>query len=477
MNRVGSLRNIIINKITYEVCKSFNHTSLCVDLGLDFHLKLCPLFADACERVELFENIDQRIAHWESDHPNTRLGWGDCAWIVGGGLLKWQRFKSKYESKLPPPEVNSKKRKTWSLQEIKEFVAKNDLDDIKAVQVQVWTAFRAKVEQNESKWSQETAELLDLPIEECSLEELRKLNAFQVNEKVKSWVTPIVCCHVPKHLDADCDDTWGFVKIQSNRKWLEEFGIDRPCELFGYREFDEHETWEVLKDIVDEYSSDEDDDSAIVTNRNSLPTMLAVSTMQIVQILELTLRLHTSSWMALAEDVSKYQLSKFIELYKLAYSLENDAVIEIIATPNCSVQELHELILENCCNSYSGQHMPKNLSARRRLTWYTVTKGNICSDCLIVIAHAQNLSKAAVQEIEDLNVRCEVSFLLATSTDEIEACLFYIIDQLNSLIIPPAEIVQEVINAVKSMVKQGMDIEEAFDAIQSQSIASSPSEV
>ncbi|QLE46412.1 DNA adenine methylase (plasmid) [Nostoc sp. C052] len=465
MNRPGNLRDFITTRITYNLISLLHKTDLNSFLGLRFDLSFCSKFAKGgCNCGDFYPTVAERIEHWEQ-HPQLRLGLADCAWVLGGGLLVWQKFKSKYAPQMPPPLIDENHKKSWSLDELKALVAKIDLTELAAIEAKAWAEFSQQVEKNQADWYNRVPGLLNLSAAELSLEKLKEIHYLHQQEKIAAWVEAIVDRRIPEYLNANYEDVWEFVKSEDNRKWLKAFDIESPRDLFGWQNFNDDETWDALNP---------NDSIQPTSTQNSLPTSLALKAIQVMQILSVLADSHEQSQMLMAEDAEKFELFNFIELYKKAHSLDSSSTIEIIATPDCSAQELHELILENCSKKYQINDIPKILARTRRLTWEVIKKKSGLlgtQTCLVVIAHAQNLSKSAIKEIEDLNVRCETSFLLAINTEDLDLPLFDMCEHLNAIELPPSELVEEIAASIDSLMSQDLNAYDAFQQIQSQTLS------
>lgn len=467
MNRPGNLRDFITTRITSKIIDLLHETDLNSSLGLRFDLSFCSKFARAgCNCGDFYQTVAERIKHWEQ-HPQLRLGLADCAWILGGGLLRWQKFKSQYAPQMPPPLIDENNKKSWSLDELKVLVASLDLTEPNTKEAKAWAEFRQQIDKNQIRWYKTIPRLLNLSSAEVLIEKLKEMPYSQKMEKITNWVKPIVDHRVPEHLNANYEDTWQFVKSQENRKWLEEFSITRPCDLFGWIEFDGDEAWDVLNPAFD-------DSQPTFGVQGSLPTNLALKATQVMQVLSTLAHSSVQNWMLVAERIEKQELFNFVELYKTVYCLDVHSVIKIIAPPDCSAQELNELILENCFRRYQYNDIPRTLPRARRLTWEVIKMQQDFCDiqtCLIVIACAQNLSKSAVKEIEDLNLRCEVSFLMGSNANDTDFPLIDIADKIGLITLPPPEVVREIIASINSLMLQGLAAEDAFEQIQSQTLS------
>ncbi|QLE46411.1 hypothetical protein FD723_40070 (plasmid) [Nostoc sp. C052] len=181
---------------------------------------------------------------------------------------------------------------------------------------------------------------------------------------------------------------------------------------------------------------------------------------------------HLKSSIVLGQVIQKEDLFRFVDLYITFYSASPAAIIKIIATPDCSAQELNELILENCYKNYAIQSIPQNLSHARRHTWGIVDQNCNHDACrrLVVIAHAQNLTNSGLKEVEDLNARWKTSFLLARNTTsrdwDSEFAGIFANNKTPTVYIPPARITEPASQILRKVLFQGISVDEAFTRVQ-----------
>lgn len=82
----------------------------------------------------------------------------------------------------------------------------------------------------------------------------------------------------------------------------------------------------------------------------------------------------------------------------------------IMATPECSNLQLHQLILESA-QSKDLTQLPKNIDSIRRETWKLLKEGLF----VIVISQGEYLTNIALQEINDLKTRIGAFFIIGIS--------------------------------------------------------------
>lgn len=181
---------------------------------------------------------------------------------------------------------------------------------------------------------------------------------------------------------------------------------------------------------------------------------------------------HLKSSIVLGQVIQKEDLFRFVDLYNTFYSASKGSTVKIIATPDCSAQELNELILENCYKRYTIQSIPQNLSHVRRHTWDIVDQACTHDACrrLIVIAHAQNLTNSGLKEVEDLNARWKTSFLLTRNTTsrdwDSDFVGIFANNKTQTVNIPQANITEPTSRILQEVLSQGLSVDEAFKRVQ-----------
>lgn len=445
----GSFRELVTERIVEKLIKKFELTYPSWEIAQSFDITCCSL---PCKffsvDFDVRRNIKDRLKHWKIQHSDLKLRWVDCAWIIGGGLVKWQTLKSQHGKKLL--EINNTGR--WSLAEIEQFINGTDLTPIIEREQQTWEQLEQKVQQNAREWNARMPEKLVISQEECCAERLHLLNSLELEKQFYSWVRPIVDATIPDELSDNYADNevFDFLRNDSNRQWLANLFIHKPYDLW-WRVFEWHETWE---EYFDSFSA------MIVTSHPPQPKFPEIEFF--LDRLEI---LHSNESI-IYSNIHQTILFFLSQIYNYWGAFCHNEIIKIIATPNCNALELHELILENCHKQYDIDQIPKTISRARRMTWGLLDNLSIWgTGGLIVIANAHNLTVNAIQEIEDLNTRCATSFWLGFDS---KATHLPSISEMTTLNIP---VVQQFFSTIKKLRENNVSLEDAVRQVLSNCVS------